>query len=213
MLLARGQANATREARCVVAGGNLTRGPVVTVTTTVVGQVERPIFRRGARPGDVVWLCGRAGLAALGLELLSSDRLSDVVDEDVRQARAAAIAAFRAPRAALLAGEQLAALATAAIDVSDGLVADLAHLARASDVGVRIDRLPDLPEARACGLTEAQLERLVCYGGEDYGLVYTAPESAPPLPEACRLGQVIAGQGISYRGRTLDPSHGFRHFG
>ena len=160
--------------RCPIVGGDLTAAPALTVSATVIGSVEPAgeggrgaVLRTGARPGDGLFVTGALGASAAGLALLQAGRAAD--DPDL-------VRAHRRPRPRL--AEGLAARhggATAMIDVSDGLAADLYHLAEASRVGVVVDRVPvavgvarfaDDPEAVALG------------GGEDYQLLFAAPDAA-----------------------------------
>jgi len=128
-----GQGRAARALRCPVVGGNIVRGERLGVTTTVLGVARRPLRRDGARPGDDVWLLGDVGLAAAGFALLRSGRAAKT------RAERRAIDAWRRPRALIREGRSLAAHATAAIDVSDGLGGDVRHLAEASGVRVVLE--------------------------------------------------------------------------
>ncbi|HYQ46926.1 MAG TPA: thiamine-phosphate kinase [Polyangiaceae bacterium] len=194
--LARGQRAAARSLGCAVVGGNLARGAELSITTTVVGSVQRrPLLRSGARVGDELWLCGELGLAAAGLRLLQQ-RKSHLAS----RAAQSALRAFRRPRAQLAAGLQLAPVAHAAIDVSDGLAGDAQHIARASNVEVSIDL-----DALAVALSPALIALaptlgvsaldLALYGGEDYALVAAGPRRARPAA-ARVIGAVSKGRGV-----------------
>jgi thiamine-monophosphate kinase len=194
--LARGQRAAARELGCAVVGGNLARGAELSVTTTVLGNVaRRPLLRSGARVGDELWLCGELGLAAAGLRLLQAG-----VRRGKNAAERRALSAFRRPRAQLEAGLELARVAHAAIDISDGLAGDARHIAHASGVELRID-LDALgaalsPELRALAprLGVSALD-LALYGGEDYALVAAGPKRKR-TPSARIIGSVGEGQGV-----------------
>ncbi|WP_437984068.1 thiamine-phosphate kinase [Sorangium sp. So ce117] len=170
--LARGQRAACDEIGTAVIGGNLSRGGEISITTTALGVAALPLRRDGARPGDALALAGPVGLAAAGFALL---------DRGIAPAGAAAeqaIHAFRRPVARIDAGLRAAACARAAIDVSDGLVADVAHLARASGVRALLDPAAlvsaDLRDAAAqLGLDALDL---ALYGGEDYAVVVAGPD-------------------------------------
>src|SRR5450755_181055 len=123
--LARGQRDAARALGCRIVGGNLSRGAELSVTTTLIGSAARPLLRSGAQPGDALWLCGEVGLAAAGLRLLLQSKRKNAT-----RAGQNALKAFRRPNAQLAFGLALTRRAHAAIDISDGLAGDAAHLAR-----------------------------------------------------------------------------------
>lgn len=162
--VARGLGACARRHGIAVVGGNVTRAPGLSVTVTAVGAVaaRRALRRDGARPGDVVLVSGALGEAALGLEPGAAPALAR------RQRRPS-------PRLAL--GRALAGLASAAVDVSDGLVQDLGHLCQASGVGASL-RLAELPLSAAyrratAGRADPWAPALS--GGEDYELCVTVP--------------------------------------
>jgi thiamine-monophosphate kinase len=164
---------------CPVVGGDLSSAPALVVAVSVAGDAggpePPPVLRSGARPADVLWLTGPLGSSAAGLALLRAGRAGEAADLAL---------AHRRPRPRLIEGEVARAVgATAMIDVSDGLAADVHHLADQSGVGVVVDRVPvaigvsrvsDEPEALALG------------GGEDYELLFTAPEEVA-VEEAFRV--------------------------
>ncbi|XYH98929.1 thiamine-phosphate kinase [Sorangium sp. So ce1128] len=184
--LARGQRAACDEIGAAIIGGNLSRGGEISITTTALGAAAAPLRRDGARPGDALALAGPVGLAAAGFALL---------DRGMSPAGAAAeraIQAFRRPVARIDAGLRAAAGAgaSAAIDVSDGLAADLAHLARASGVRVLLDPAAlvsaDLREAAA--LLGADALELALHGGEDYAVAVAGP-GVGSLPGFVAIGR------------------------
>ena len=176
-----------------------TPGPL-TLSLTAVGEVPKgaALLRSGARAGDDIWVSGTLGDAALGLKVLQGE-LEVAVD-----ARAALIAHYRLPQPRLALGQALRGVAGAAIDISDGLVADLGHILEASGVAaeLRADQLPlsaaarDLPGARDAALA----------GGDDYELLFTASPARRAeiaalarrlgLPLTC-IGQIRAGSDLS----------------
>ncbi len=208
--LARGQREAAAACGTRVVGGNLARGDAISITTTVLGRAVRPLTRSGARPGDDLVLVGDLGWSAAGLKILTSG----ASNTDAR-----VVAAFRRPRARIDDGVAAAlAGATAAIDVSDGLAADLGHLARASGVTVVLEQaaLHDgALEAVASALGTSALD-LVLGGGEDYALVVALP-AGTVLAGARRVGSCHAGSGevvlreVSGSSRALG-AKGFDHF-
>ena len=160
---------------CPIVGGDLSSSVTLVVSVAMVGEggdlPQPPVLRSGARPGDTIFVTGPLGSSAAGLELLRTSRVSGAPD---------LVLAHRRPRARLDEGTAArVAGATAMIDVSDGLAADLRHIADESGVGVVLDRVPvaigvsrvsDDPEAMALG------------GGEDYELLFTAGD--PDVVEA-----------------------------
>jgi thiamine-monophosphate kinase len=145
-----------------------TPGPL-TLSLTAIGEVPAgaALLRAGARPGEDVWVSGTLGDAALGLKVLRGE--SEVADA----ARAWLIERYRLPQPRLALGQALRGIASAAIDISDGLVADLGHILEVSGAGAEVHAaaLPlsaaarDLPGARDAALS----------GGDDYELLFTAP--------------------------------------
>jgi thiamine-monophosphate kinase len=213
--LHRGLGAAARETGARLVGGNLTRARELLVSVTLIGESPpRPALRSGARPGDLLYVTGTLGEAALGLEMLR--RNAGARGEPVRR--------FREPPKRLRAGALLArsGYASAMVDVSDGLLQDLGHLCRASGVGARIEAclLPASPSVRRAGLS------LLLAGGEDYELLCAVPARRQERVErlerrlGCRLtligSCVPARHGVRVldeRGRSLgDGRAGFDHF-
>jgi thiamine-monophosphate kinase len=207
-----------------LAGGDVTRGPVLAFAVTVVGHASAAdsfVRREGARPGDALVLTGELGGAAAAL--LAAARAPGLPDET-----AASLARrLLEPVPRLDAGRALAAAgATAMIDVSDGLGADAGHLSSASGVGLQIDAAA-LPVADGVAEIAAALGRdplqLAVSGGEDYELLAAIPAQGLDLTQLAesgkvamtRIGEVVAGGGVEIRlpgGRTLEPG-GFDHLG
>jgi thiamine-monophosphate kinase len=204
--IARGVARVARRSGCPVVGGNVTRSSDLSITTTVVGRGERHLRRDGARVGDAVFVTGPLGAAALGLRFVESARRSRVAAPFVRR--------LLAPRARLAAGLALRGIAHACIDVSDGLVADLGHVAAASAVAIEIDAalVPRLRGhdrvARTLGVDGVAL---ALAGGEDYELAFTAPADARLPIRATRVGRVLRGRGVRVIGARLG-ADGHDHF-
>ncbi len=211
--LTRGQANASRRCRCPIVGGNVARGPSLSLTTVALGVAERPLTRAGAKPGDECWLVGDVGLAAAGLALLRRRRVR-LGAEATR-----CIEAWRRPRALLTRGIALAGLARAAIDVSDGLAGDAGRLAGASGCRLLIEEqalrraLPRELAAAAAMLGQDPLE-LALAGGEDYALVAAGASARRPR-WARRIGRFTRGRGGYLEradGSRLPLGSGFDHF-
>lgn len=182
-------------------GGDVTSGPL-NVNVTVCGTVSegQALTRSGARPGDVVGLSGPTGLAGRALLELQRGRIP----------APACAAALRRPEPRLAFGKRLTGLASACIDVSDGLNADLGHIAKASGVGARIEleRLP-VPEELA-DLAAADRWDLQLGAGDDYELCFTAAPGHWDAIEkqaraaglrAVQVGEIIEGQGCA----CIDP--------
>ncbi|HOI51815.1 MAG TPA: thiamine-phosphate kinase [Azonexus sp.] len=213
-----------------VIGGDTTRGPL-NLCVTALGEVEpgRALRRDGARPGDQVWVSGRPGLAALGLAQLQG-RVS--LPEPWPRL---CIAALERPRPRLALGQALVGLASAAIDVSDGLLADLGHIAERSGcaAAVRLVQLPQLRDLVGSGERyDADLRRLAldCQlaGGDDYELCFTVPAARSPQVAALAaalelplwpIGEMVAGtpgtvEVFDPDGRPVDIARrGYDHFG
>jgi thiamine-monophosphate kinase len=206
--IASGQRDAAEAAGAPVVGGNLSRGPVVSIATTLLGRCPRAITRSGARAGDGVWLAGRLGLAAAGLRALVQGRGGEA-------SLASAVEAWRRPRALLRDGLAMAALAHAAVDVSDGLARDAGHLGEASGVRIVLDEGALLEDAAlvdaAVALGQSPID-LALHGGEDYALVVA---SDAPIDGFRRIGDVRPGRGLALRRgdaeRDIEPA-GFDHF-
>lgn len=210
-----GLAETAAEHRVTVAGGDVTRAPVLVVSVTVVGH-ERPgtklVGRGGARPGDVVAVTGELGGAAAGMRLLHEEpSASGPAAEALRARQLAPVPRIEAGLALAAAG------ATAMIDVSDGLGADAAHLAESSTARVEID-LETLP------VQAGATAELAASGGEDFELLVCLPplrlDEGTTAVEATgvsltRIGSVSEGSGAVLRaadGSKVEPS-GFDHFG
>ena len=142
-------------------GGDTTRGPCA-VCVTIFGEVPQgfALYRVGAAPGDDIWVSGELGGAALGL---------------ARPDIAAAAARLHLPEPRVELGERLRGLATSAIDVSDGFAQDLGHILARSHAGALV-RYLDLPKFASFPDRDTEL-RCVLAGGDDYELVFTAPQA------------------------------------
>lgn len=198
-------------------GGDTTRGPL-SICVTVHGFVEpgRVLRRDGAQVGDDIWVTGTLGDAAAAL---SQWRTGGVIDPQLRMR-------LDRPTPRIAAGLALAGIAHAAIDISDGLLADIDHVCIASNVGaeVRIDALPASPALLAAFDHEAR-RGLQATGGDDYELCFTAPADAQARVreslegegvEIARIGRITDGSGVDAFdtvGTRWRPSvAGFDHF-
>jgi len=203
-------------------GGDTTRGPLA-LSVTVMGEVPPglELRRSGAQVGDDIWLSGSTGDAALGLACLQG-RLELPADM-----RTACCLRLECPEPRLELGGRLRGLASSAIDVSDGLVADLGHIAAASSVAADIflDLIPRSGALQAC--PDASLaQQCLLGGGDDYELVFTAPVASRAEFEALaeelqlpltRIGVIQPGAPrVMVRARdgvpVIVPRHGYDHF-
>lgn len=211
--LARGQNEAARTLGTAVVGGNLSRGGEVSLTTTLVGCAARPAYRSGAQPGDWLVLVGDVGLAAAGLHILlriGGSWRADDADEAV------AVEAWRRPVARLDDGLRYGALASAQIDVSDGVAQDAGHVAEAS--GIRIEISADEVVSPRLRSLAARYEfdplELALGGGEDYAILATMlPERVPHGAKV--IGRCEEGMGVWIRrGDTCERVEelGYDHF-
>lgn len=199
---------------CPVAGGDTVRAPRhVAISIAALGAVPegRAVHRSGASLGDLVCVTGVLGDSGAGLELL---RRGVKAIPEWRPL----LERHRRPRAPVEAGAALAGagLATAMIDLSDGLAGDLRHLARASGVGARIeaDRLPISDAARrAAARLGVDPVEWALHAGEDYQLLFTVPESrfpaAPPVLGPLGVTATVIGR-ITRRGLLLGLDGRFR---
>ena len=199
-------------------GGDTVSTPgTLTLSVTAVGQVPSgaALRRAGARPGDLVLVSGMIGDACLGLDVLTGGP-ADVPGADYLVER------YQLPSPRLSLGLALRGLATAAIDISDGLVADLGHICDSSGVGasIALDRVPVSPAAARAGRPMTDLVT----GGDDYELLFTLPpECADDLkarlghddPPVQLIGEVVEGVGVTVRdasGTPVDlPKTGWQH--
>ncbi len=185
----------------------MTRADEVMVSITVLGVVAgEPVRRSGARPGDVVAITGRQGWAAAGLAVLARGFRSPRV----------LVEAYRRPEPPYDQGTAAKeAGATAMIDVSDGLVADVGHIADASGVAVDIDSSAfEVAEPlRAVGAAlGADPMRFILAGGDDHALVATFPASTALPAGWTRIGAVREGAGVTVDGAELEGPVGHTHF-
>jgi thiamine-monophosphate kinase len=200
---------------CVLAGGDTTRTPRIqtqpgplTICVTAIGSVPRgaALTRGGARAGDDIYVSNTVGDAALALAAQAHAQAGaravelDFVDAAAVQAR------LDRPEPRVALGQALRGVASACIDVSDGLVGDLAHIGERSNVGARLDwaAVPRSPALRRQALEVQQ--RCALAGGDDYELLFTAPAAARKRVQAAaaqagvtvvRIGEVIAQPGIA----------------
>ena len=227
--LAEGLAAEATRAGAGIVGGDTARADVITLSVTALGDLvgRRPVLRSGARAGDVIAVTGTLGHAAAGLALLLAgvaplpDPLVPLVATQLR------------PAPPYDAGPEAARLgATAMIDVSDGLLADLGHVAAASAVKINVDssRLAPAPSLRAAAASlpapaantasakpgtmtlEAMALEWVLTGGEDHALVAAFPPATTLPPRWRVIGEVLPGTGVTVDNTPHAGPQGWQHF-
>jgi thiamine-monophosphate kinase len=205
---ASGLAEEAARAGAHVVGGDVSQASPIMIAVTALGTLAggEPVTRSGARPSDLVAVAGRLGHSAAGLALLQAGRKEP----------SGAVAAHQRPRPPYDAGPEAAALgATSMIDVSDGLLADLGHIAAASGVLIDVDtaRLefaaPVLAAAQALGHDPLDW---VLSGGEDHALAATFSRDTGLPPHWTVIGHVHDGQGIRVDGANYRGEFGWQHF-
>jgi thiamine-monophosphate kinase len=165
---------------CPLLGGDTVRGGR-TLALTAIGRARHQVTRSGARPGDALWVTGTIGDAGVGLAVARGE-----------PGPAELLARYRRPTPRLAEGQALAPLASAMMDVSDGLLIDAARMAEASGCAVMVDlaRVPLSPHHPGDALTAAT-------AGDDYELLFALPSGRePPVPATC-VGHFVAGTGMT----------------
>ncbi len=198
----------------VIVGGDVSSSPTLTIAVTALGdlQTQSPLVRAGARPGDTVAICGRLGYAAAGYTVLSRGFRSPKL----------LVEAYRRPQVEYAAGPGAVRLgATSMIDVSDGLIGDLGHVAEASAVGIDLQReafaipQPMRDAATALGVDPYSW---ILTGGDDHAFVATFPPGTALPSSWAVVGQVLPaslfpGEGVTVDGRRwTSGSPGWDHF-
>ena len=189
-------------------GGDTTRGPTVTVTVSMTAEVVagEALLRSGAQCGDSIFVTGSLGDAAAGLELLQAGEENDFLG-----------GRFLRPLARVATGQALNSLASAAIDVSDGLAGDLRKILQASGVGAEVDieKIP-LSDALCERFDVARQQQFALTGGDDYELCFTArAEAVADIPSITEIGIITDSPKIQFRlhGDVVEVTDsGYRHF-
>ncbi|TCP52032.1 thiamine-phosphate kinase [Tamaricihabitans halophyticus] len=200
-----------REAQLVgagLAGGDVVTAGQLVITVTALGDLggHAPVTRTGARPGDVLAVCGRLGWAAAGLAVLGRGFRSPV----------AVVNAQRWPEPPYGAGPRAAEQgATSMIDVSDGLLADLGHLASASGVSIDVQTARVVIPQRLAEVGSAlgaDPMRWILTGGEDHCLAATFPEPSAVPEDWTLIGSVGRGAGVTVDGEAYAGPGGWEHW-
>ncbi|GAA2603914.1 thiamine-phosphate kinase [Dactylosporangium fulvum] len=213
--LADGLAAEAAKTGAVVVGGDTSASPTLTIAVTALGDLEgrEPVVRTGAQPGDIVAVAGRIGHAAAGYTILSRGFRSPKL----------LVEAFRRPEVPYHLGPLAARLgATSMIDISDGLLADLGHIATASDVGIDVRRNAfTVPEQMRDAATALGVDPYgwILAGGDDHALAATFPADTELSAEWLVVGSVLpaspftAGDGVTVDGRRYTGgAPGWDHF-
>ncbi|MEO6968843.1 MAG: thiamine-phosphate kinase [Rhodanobacteraceae bacterium] len=223
-----GFARLARQYKLALIGGDTTQGPL-SITVSAFGFLPQDcaLLRSGARTGDAVFVTGTLGDAAAALRCLDrNDPCADALLAAAANTREELLARLHRPQPRIAAGLALRGIASACIDVSDGLIADLAHVCGASGVGAELD-------ADALPMSSALLElfetpdrrEFTLSGGDDYELCFTAPvDRADRISAdfsrlgcgATRIGRIVEQPGVRVHdahGNPIDTPHrGWLHF-
>lgn len=203
----------------VLLGGDTVRSKkAALLSLTVVGTIAAgtALLRRTARAGDALFMSGTLGDAALGLRILKGG-----LRRMTMRHRTFLVSRYRLPQPRLELGRRLVGIASAAMDISDGLVADLGHLCVASEVGAIIEtgRLPFSDATRAALARDRTLLQTILSGGDDYEILFTAAPSARKRLTRLRvteIGRIEAGRSVTLLSRDGRPiavtRGGYRHF-
>jgi thiamine-monophosphate kinase len=221
----RGMVAECRRAGASIAGGDVTAADCVLLGITALGDLAglAPVTRGGARAGDRVALAGRVGWSAAGLALLQAgaagpgagrDRPDDPRDRP--EGPLAVVRAHLRPQPPYPAGPDAArAGATAMVDVSDGLLADLGHIAAASGVRIDVDEAAvpvGEPVTAAAALLGADSRDWILAGGEDHALVATFPAESVLPAGWIVIGEVRGGSGVTVNEAAWTGRTGWDHF-
>lgn len=205
-------------------GGDLTATPgpiILTATLFGVTPLARALQRKGARVGDDIYIAGTIGEAALGLDYLQGRlALGDINYMPF-------VSRYRLPDPPSALGPKLLGVASAAIDISDGLLQDLGHICKASGVGAEV-YVADLPlsaEASECLVRDVSVLTRIVSGGDDYTLCFTVPPESEDILTASaaelkinvtKVGRITQGNAVQlldFEGAIVPISkHGYSHF-
>ncbi|HEY2092386.1 MAG TPA: thiamine-phosphate kinase [Thermoanaerobaculia bacterium] len=206
-------AEAAREYDIEIVGGDLSKSDKLVIAITAIGETKQPLLRSGARSGDRIYVSRPLGGAAAGLAFLGKPL--DDMPYALREFAQSAVQRQIDPEPELELGQRLAGIATACIDISDGLSTDLDHLCEASNVGAEItrERIPVFPGLLESGLN---VRDAVLNGGEEYALLFTSRLREAELSTRTgrpvyAIGKIVAERGVKLDGEPLPP-RGWDHF-
>ena len=206
---------------CVLAGGDTTRGPLA-VSVTVIGEVStgQALTRSGAREGDSIYVSGTVGDGAAALALINQQL---TVSQDMA---AYLLARYYTPEPQFKIAQLVNDMASACLDISDGLLADLAHICTASAVGANLalECIPTSAALKSCATQEQQYHWALS-GGDDYQLCFTVPRANEAALQkrvsesdltVTKIGQIVKGEGVhcTLHGQPYQQTlRGYQHFG
>jgi thiamine-monophosphate kinase len=196
-----------------IVGGDLSRAAKLVIAITAIGETDDPLLRSGAKRGDRIYVSRPLGASAAGLQLLQNPpqnpgfALRELIESAIRR--------HRDPEPELDLGMKLHGIATACIDISDGLSTDLHHLCDASNCGAEIERerIPIFPNLQQLRIDIADA---VLHGGEEYALLFTSPLRESELSSRVgrpvyAIGRIVEERGVRMNGQPLEP-RGWDHF-
>ena len=202
------------ERRIEIVGGDLSRAAKLFVSVTAIGEAKQPILRSCARRGDRVYVSRPLGGAAAGLHFVQHP-LPPTAPYLLREFAESAIRRHLDPEPEIELGMKLAGIASACIDISDGLSTDLHHLCDASAVGAEIERqrIPVFPGLEQSGV---DVRNAVLHGGEEFALLFTSSLRESELSARVgrpvyAIGRIVEQKGVRLDGEPLEP-RGWDHF-
>ena len=204
-----------KERRIEIVGGDLSKAAQLFISVTAVGEAKQPILRSGARRGDRVYVSRPLGAAAAGLHF-ERHPLPPNAPYLLRELAESAVRRHLDPEPEIELGVKLAGIASACIDISDGLSTDLHHLCDASGCGAEIERqrIPVFPGLEQSGV---DVRNAVLHGGEEFALLFTSALRESELSARVgrpvyAIGRIVAERGVRLDGSPLEP-RGWDHFG
>jgi thiamine-monophosphate kinase len=211
-------AAAASEWKLEIVGGDLSRAAKLVIAVTAIGETDTPILRSGAKRGDRIYVSRPLGGSAAGLYLLQHPPVSP--GYALRELIESAIRRHLDPEPEVELGLNLHGVASACIDISDGLSSDLHHLCDASHVGAEIERerIPIFPDLQRSGPSLGiHVGDAVLHGGEEYALLFTSPLREAELSTRLgrpvyAIGRVVEGREVKLNGEPLE-ARGWDHFG
>jgi thiamine-monophosphate kinase len=201
-----------------IVGGDLSRAEKLVIAITAIGETGDPLLRSGAKRGDRIYVSRPLGGAAAGLHLLQHPPVNPGFA--ARELIESAIRRQRDPEPEIELGLKLHGIATACIDISDGLSTDLHHLCQASRCGAEIERerIPIFADLQRAGpQLGVDVAAAVLHGGEEYALLFTSPLRESEISTRTgrpvyAIGRIVEEPGVRLNGQPL-AAMGFDHFG